>query len=51
MGKPKPETVGRKDAKATIAKQLKRAKDTPVGNLGISTDDALEAIRKGQEGN
>ena len=31
-----------------IRRGLKEDRDTPTGNLGISTDQALEAIRKGQ---
>lgn len=45
--KPKPT---RAEAKAIVKKAIADAKDTPSGNLGISTDDAIDAIKRGKDG-
>ena len=37
----------RAEAKAIVQKAIADAKDTPTGNLGISTDDALERGKDG----
>lgn len=38
-----------KPTRREIRQALADARDTPIGNLGISTDDAIEAVRKGQQ--
>lgn len=40
----------RKADKIAVRSALKDAKDTPSGALGISTDDAAEAIQRGKAG-
>lgn len=43
--------MGRSDkpSRREIKAALADARDTPVGNLGISTDDALDAIQRGKQ--
>jgi hypothetical protein len=50
MGRKDKPAEQQKPSRAEVKKALKDARDTPIGNLGISTDDALEAIRRGKEG-
>lgn len=51
--------MGRKDkplgeqkpSRAEIKKALADAADTPIGNLGISVEDAMAAIERGKRDN
>lgn len=49
MGKPE-KKLTRAEAKKVVDKAIADAKDTPIGNLGISTDDAVDAIKRGKDG-
>ena len=40
----------RKDARRVVNDSLGEARDTPTGNAGLSTDAAMDAIRRGTGG-
>jgi hypothetical protein len=49
MARELPNQATRKEIKASIAKQVKEITHSDQTALGISTDDALDAIQRGRE--